>query len=334
MRLGRRPPATREERLAAVGFDLGGLRLEEVAACDLCAGERFVQIARRDRYGIPLRTRLCEGCGLVFLSPRPDPASYAELYARWYRPLVSAYSGREKTATSLAAQQEAYAASLDEHLLRPFLRDRPRGGLLLDLGGSTGAVADFFVRRYGFQGVVVDPSPEEAAVASGRGLETFVGLAEDFDPGPRRFDLVLLCQTIDHLLSPARVLAKARQWIRDDGLFVVDPVDFRAVMRKHHSLSEPLKIDHPYYLTRETADLYLARAGFEPLRIDASGNVLHLDYVCRPATPREAAASPAFARELLAEIRWIQATHTLGRAPGGAPSRRQLLARLLRLSFR
>lgn len=327
----RRRTPTREERLAAVGFDLGRLPLEEIEACDLCGGSFFIQVARRDRYGIPLATQLCAACGLVFLSPRPTAEGYAELYERWYRPLVEAFGGRAADPAALEPGQRAYAEQLDAGPLGRALRRRGRGGRLLDVGGSTGVVAAYFAERYGFEAVCLDPSPHEAERARARGLETFVGMAEDFDPGDRRFDVVLVCQTVDHLLSVRDVLRRAHGWLEEDGLFFIDPVDFRAVARAAHSLVTTLKIDHPFYLTRETMDLYLARAGFATSALDASGNVFHVDYVCRKVEPRpDASVDGPFAAALYAEIRWLQATHALGHRPSNPESWRRRLRRLFR----
>ena len=57
------------------------------------------------------------------------------------------------------------------------------------------------------------PAPDELAHAAAAGMETFAGFAEDADLGARTFDLVLLCQTIDHLLDIAATLHSIRSWV-------------------------------------------------------------------------------------------------------------------------
>jgi SAM-dependent methyltransferase len=298
---------TREERLATLGMDLSHLPLETVAACNLCGGERFIQIARRDRYALPFRTSMCEACGLVFLNPRPTAEAYGEFYDRHYRPLVTAYTGQAYDDPSvLAAEQAEYARRLDEQLLSRYLR--PHHRTLLDVGGSTGRVAQYFVERYGMQAVCLDPSPRETDEARHRGIETVTGLIESYDPGDRRFDVILLCQTVDHLLDVRGALAKIHQWLSDDGLFFVDPLDFRAMLRRQHHVVSAVKVDHPYYLIRETMDLYLARAGFDAVAMDVSGNPFHLDYLCRKSTPADVPPRPRVGEDLFDEIRRIQMT--------------------------
>ena len=43
--------AERTRRIAALEWDYAARELESVAACNLCAGTRFVELSRRDRYG-------------------------------------------------------------------------------------------------------------------------------------------------------------------------------------------------------------------------------------------------------------------------------------------
>ena len=85
-------------------------------------------------------------------------------------------------------------------MIRPFVRG---AGLrtMLDIGGSTGVVAGHFAREFGLEGTLIDPAPLEVEQARAFGLETITGLVEEHDFGARRFDFVIVCQTIDHLLD-------------------------------------------------------------------------------------------------------------------------------------
>ena len=98
------------------------------------------------------------------------------------------------------------------------------------------------------------------------GIETIEGLVEDVDLGARRFDTIVLCQTVDHLLDIAGTLSRVRQLLTPGGLLFVDIVDFRAAYLRNWSIEDAVKIDHPYYLTETTMVAYLVRAGFEIVR--------------------------------------------------------------------
>ncbi|MBI4886445.1 MAG: class I SAM-dependent methyltransferase [Acidobacteria bacterium] len=297
--------ASRAERIAALRFDYAAQGTSAVERCNLCGADTFLVLAHRDRYGYPAQAHACVSCGLVFLNPVMDAAGYARFYMETYRPLVSAYHGRLIDARTIQEEQRAYAAER-AGLLAPYLRG---SGLstLLDIGGSTGVVAHHLVREFGLRATVLDPAPLEVEQARALGLETITGLVEQFEPGTRRFDVVAMFQTVDHLLDVGGTLRRVRALMAGRGVFFVDIVDFRAAYLRHWSVEEAIKIDHPYYLTEDTMTAYLGQAGFDVLRADYAADHLHVSYVCRPAPPRGDARPPsASVRDLLRDVRLVQ----------------------------
>src|SRR5262245_39859515 len=207
--------AARTARIASLAYDYAGQPKQVIARCNLCGGERFVTLTHRDRYGYPASADGCLRCGLVFLNPVMTAEAYGDFYQEVYRPLVSAYHGRRIDAETLQVEQREYAAVRAE-TLAPHLARR-RAKLLLDVGGSTGIVAHYFKQRFQLEATVLDPAPLEIEVARRLGLRTETGFVEDFDPGSRRFDMITLCQTVDHLLDVALSLGKIRALLADDG---------------------------------------------------------------------------------------------------------------------
>jgi SAM-dependent methyltransferase len=298
-------PPERAARIAALGYDFAAQPRERIAECNLCGATRLVTITHRDRYGYPAPTTACARCGLVFLNPRMTAAAYGGFYDGVYRPLVSAFHGRLIDAKSIQDEQRAYAADRAE-MIRPFLRG---AGLrsMLDIGGSTGVVAGHFATEFNLEGTLIDPAPLEVEEARGFGLDTITGLVEEHDFGSRRFDLVIICQTVDHLLDVGGTLRRVRDLLTDRGQLFVDIVDFRAAYLRNWSAEDATKIDHPYYLTQNTMEAYLRRAGFAITAVDYAADHLHVSYLCRLAPPvPDALPDPAAVRDLFREIRFVQ----------------------------
>jgi 2-polyprenyl-3-methyl-5-hydroxy-6-metoxy-1,4-benzoquinol methylase len=103
---------------------------------------------------------------------------------------------------------------------------------------------------------VLDPCAEELAHAAARGLQTLHGTIEDATGLAARYDVILLCQTVDHLRDIAGTLATIRGRLPPHGLLYVDILD---------ATDGPYKLDHPYALVPRTMLAYLARAGFSVL---------------------------------------------------------------------
>ena len=297
--------AARRERIEAVAFDYSSQDARPVSACNLCGGHDFVALTHRDRYGYPAEADGCLACGLVFLNPVMTAEAYRRFYAGTYRPLVSAYHGRLIDARTIQAEQRDYAQERGD-LLEPWLMADALS-TLLDIGGSTGVVAHALATRFRLRAAVLDPSPLEVDQARQLGLETIEGLIEDFDARGRRFDVVTLCQTIDHLLDVSGTLRRVRGLLPSHGLLFVDIVDFRAGYLRNWSVEEVVKVDHPYYLTESSMFALLRRTGFQVLRKDYAVDHLHISYVCRGADPvAEFMPEPGDVSALWREIRTVQ----------------------------
>ena len=276
-----------------------------MTSCNLCGAVEFVVLAHRDRYGYPARAHACRHCGLVFLNPRMTAEAYGRFYDGIYRPLVSAFHGRLIDARTIQAEQRDYAIERTE-FIRPFITTTSRK-TMLDIGGSTGVVSAHLAREFGLQGTLIDPAPLEVEQAQRLGLDTITGLVEQHDFGRQRFDVVIICQTVDHLLDVAGTLARVRQLLSDKGLLFIDIVDFRAAYLRNWSVEDAVKIDHPYYLTERTMMAYLRSSGFEAMRSDYAADHLHVSYICRPGAAHAEAMPPAASvDELLREVRFVQ----------------------------
>jgi hypothetical protein len=256
-------PEERRRRIESVGYDYEAAAKESIRECNLCGSSQTSEVARRDRYGFEAVLRLCDRCGLGFLSPRLTRAEYGRFYEGVYRPLVSAHHGRRIDSNTVQVEQRAYAAEL-VGFLRSLLDPAPRS--VIDVGGSTGVVGGTLGESFGAKVTVLDPAPAELAVAEANGMETIAGFVEEFSPGRRTWELVLLCQTIDHLLDVRGALVSLAGMIAPGGHAFVDVLDVGLASRRSGSIEGAVKIDHPFYLTRETARAYFDKTG---LTVDA-----------------------------------------------------------------
>jgi len=288
------------ERVAQVGYTYKAHEL--VANCPLCGGSELRSLHNRDRMGFAAESTFCDTCSFVFLSPRMTAERYSDFYQHWYRKLVSAHNGCEQTAATLDATHAKYAAMMADFIAP--LACHPTRKNALDIGGSTGIFAQELASRWGYRCTVLDPSPDELAIAHRKGFETVEGLVEDFDDA-RKFDVVSMLQTVDHLLDLPGTLQKCQRLLSAHGLFVIDFVDWQYQYQRY-GVQQAIKIDHPLYFSPATAFCALKRHGFEPLlsaRMDR-----HLMFACRPVPPIPGAmpAETSVARAKHELARWLQ----------------------------
>jgi ubiquinone/menaquinone biosynthesis C-methylase UbiE len=298
----------RSRRIEKLKFDYESCPKWPIVRCNLCCNKEWTIISHMDRYGFPATTTACSACSLSVLNPQMTPAAYTEFYRKTYRPLVSAYHGRLIDARSIRQEQESYAAHI-VGILRRLHSHNAAWHTMLDIGGSTGVVAAHLAQQFGLTPTIIDPAPDEIAEAEKSGAQTIVGFFEDWSEEGRQFDLVGMFQTIDHLLDVSKALKKVHKVLADEGLFIVDILDFRAAYLRAWSVEEATKIDHPFALTQSTMETYLHQTGFSIALKSFSPDHSHVLYLCRkevPDTGRLPRSSDVDA--FFKEIRYVQST--------------------------
>jgi len=254
--------------------------------CNICGCRRQIILGKRDRYDFPVRTALCPSCGLIYLVDRLNPEAYSEFYGSGrYRFLTGQFCGRQSNIEDIRRDQLNYAASIVD-VLESCNGDREHRSLL-DVGGSAGVVAATVASRLGWTATVLDPAVEEIAAAKALGIEGVVGSLETYAPG-RKFDVILLCRSIEHLFDLRSSLLNIRELLEPDGLFYCDVIDFVESCRLQGAPEAITKIDHCYWLCHETAPRIFEAVGFEIICADVYSRAGIIGYLMRPCEPREA----------------------------------------------
>lgn len=274
---------SRKERIDLLGYSYDEQPKERVTECNLCGSTHLITVSRQDRYGYNVRCAVCAECGLGFLSPRMTKEGYSHFYENVYRPLLSAFHGYVIDKQSLQEEDEQYAEYVWE-LLEPYITQKTNQ-TLIDVGGSTGIVLKRIESNLPegntINFTVLDPSPDELEVAKGFGFETELGLLEEFEPKERTWDIVLLCRTVDHLHDINASLQRIKSFLKDDGYFFIDIVDWEFTRNWSKKLEMTIKVDHPFLLTRSTMIAFLEKNGFKIISELISPNNVQIAFLCQ-----------------------------------------------------
>ena len=249
---------------------------------------------------------LCLDCGLFYLVDRFSAAGYSDFYASGaYRTVSSQFNGVTHAIDEVQSNQVAYARNLARSLAG-FVPAR-REGKLLDVGGSAGIVAREIAKEFGLRGTVLDPATDEVAAARAAGLDAVVGSLEDWNTNDK-FDLILLCRSIEHLFDLRHSLARIRSLLTPDGLFYCDIADFMEMCRLMGPPETFTKVDHCYWLTQSTALQIFRSLGFELVSMNIVSGPAQVGFLLRACgpSPPEALTSQAQTLAQVEEIQWIE----------------------------
>ena len=151
----------------------------------------------------------------------------------------------------------------------------PLPARVLEVGG--GQIALLMSRLFAAKCTVADISGDYASAVTKFGIE-FVecDLVHDYLPGDQQFDLVVLCEVMEHFAIPPHiVLAKIRRRIRPGGfLFLTTPNVYRLRNVLRLAVGMPvfshffypdkgLSLGHPLEYSAEHVAFQVQKAGFE-----------------------------------------------------------------------
>jgi 2-polyprenyl-3-methyl-5-hydroxy-6-metoxy-1,4-benzoquinol methylase len=240
--------------------------------CPLCGSGRSLDYYR---FGAPNRigvaNRICEECGLVFQSPRPDAMELKEYYARYAQ--VS-----QPEVAQIPTWFEEHIGGIARLRLRYLKRFLRQGDRVLDIGCSFGAMLDVLRRESGLalELVGVNPEPAFARFAQQRyGLDVRATMFEEQNFAPASFDVVLLDNVIEHFDDPKATVRRIRELLAPGGrLFVAT----NNLYEPHGFFWQNFFPEHTVTFSPRTLAALLESEGFRMLDTDTAGHVTYAGY--------------------------------------------------------
>lgn len=141
---------------------------------------------------------------------------------------------------------------------------------LLDFGCGNGHLMLRF-EKYGFKCTGFDIDYNSIAVAKELGLEVFSGNFFNIDFN-KKFDVVILNQSLEHLYDPSKYLKHIRSLLEDNGQLIISvpnssSVDFHILKDSWTSFQAPT---HIYHFNRDSLSFLLNKVGFKIIKISYS----------------------------------------------------------------
>jgi SAM-dependent methyltransferase len=241
-------------------------------ACEVCSSlDSKLMFEKLDH-----RFVRCSQCGVERISPQPSNETLAKIYGEHY---YDAWGLREN---------EHIVANLKKRTFRYVLgkvgKPKAPNDKLLDLGAATGFLLEI-AQELGYQPYAVEYSEFGAnAIAKkfGEG-SVFCGElpnAKFADAKPGDFQVVTMCDYIEHVRDPKQTLQLAHKWMAPGGTLAITTPDAGAPSRK--VLGEGwthYKIEHLFYFNKRNLEQLLLETGFRSVKFYPLWKSLTLDYI-------------------------------------------------------
>ncbi len=258
----------------------------EAVCCDLCGSDSSDPIltGRDFLHKTPGEWTLvrCRKCHLVYLTPRPAPESFSQIYPAEYTPYQTkqdkhAVSGWVRSALQHHWGYPPHTTSwLGRFITYPlFLAVKAKSrnfdlfawqgeGKLLDYGCGAGSYL-LRMKQLGWDVIGMDMSPIAVETCRKQGLDVFQGISPAQTFSPESFDAVTLWHVIEHVPSPFKTLRDVHSILRPGGKLILATPNLACFPRRFFGPTWfPLELPrHITFLTPQTAVTLLKKAGFQ-----------------------------------------------------------------------
>lgn len=199
----------------------------------------------------------CRNCGLIYVNPRLNERSLAQLYDKEY---FSFYVDTESEAHK--KRQQTFKTEVEE------LEKLALGRKILDVGCGGGFFLSTLDNSWEKWGTEVNP----AAVKFGRdkfGLNLIQGTIRETNLPDGRFDVVKLRATVEHLYNPTGELYEIFRILTKGGIIAVNTPNIESICAKiyHEKFRIVCPVYHIYYFSTKTLSLMLKKVGFRVLKV-------------------------------------------------------------------
>ena len=175
-------------------------------ACPLCDRVDYRVVSEVDRAGAPLRTVVCQACGLVWTNPRPSDADVDRYYATEYRLDYA----RSRTPTRRKLLRGFLGAAERRAWLAPWLTP---GAAVLDIGAGAGELV-FLLRQQRIDAAGLEPGHAFAEFCRDvLQIPMQTATVEQAVVAPASQSLITMFHMLEHVTDPGRTLARIRDWL-------------------------------------------------------------------------------------------------------------------------
>jgi 2-polyprenyl-3-methyl-5-hydroxy-6-metoxy-1,4-benzoquinol methylase len=240
-------------------------------ACEVCSSTVEIPLFEK----LDHRFVRCRDCGLERISPQPSDETLARIYGAHY---YDAWGLHESEGVVAGLKKRTFAYVLGK------LPDPAPGTKLLDCGAATGFLLDV-ARELGYDPYGLELSEFGAGeIARKLGPDhVYCGeLPAATFPGvvPGAFQVITMCDYIEHVRDPRQTLSIARTWLADRGVLAITTPDAGSPSRRVLGTGwTHYKIEHLFYFNRRNLARLLADVGFSSVRFYPLWKSLTLDYI-------------------------------------------------------
>jgi 2-polyprenyl-3-methyl-5-hydroxy-6-metoxy-1,4-benzoquinol methylase len=244
----------------------------EKVSCDFCGGNSFSPLWESSRHGVPLKTVLCEQCGLCMTNPRMTETANEEFYKRCYHKFHKRPTS--VTLDSAYVEKSRRMAARRLSLLTRFL-PKTIEHEVFEVGVGAGQFQLAVKEGTSWRVSGIDPGDEQVRLCTEQGLDVQQGFVETTPFQEGRFTALAAFHVLEHLRSPGAFIKRANELLQEGGIIYLEVPNL--LRPAGYTYNAFFQLPHMYNFTLTTLRNYLSYVGgFRPLYSSESPGIISI----------------------------------------------------------
>ncbi|MFW6008820.1 MAG: class I SAM-dependent methyltransferase [archaeon] len=232
----------------------------EKVNCVCCNNTKFDVLSEKDRYGLWMKTVICQNCGLIQTNPRMNQKSYNKFYNSLYRKL---YVGSLKPTEYFFKQQTEKGKKII-NFIEKNSNIKLKNKNILEIGTGAGGILYEFKKR-GNEVLGIDLGSEYVSFGKKKGLNLKVGTLNILDKNIKA-DIIIYSHVFEHTLNPIRELIDAKKMLKPTGIIYIEVPGVKNINKNYDmDFLRYLQNAHTYHFTKTTLANILSKLNLKML---------------------------------------------------------------------
>ena len=256
-------------------IEVKGDYTSEMIRCEICNEEGHTIVREIISIGTGVFGKLpvvsCNTCGFLFQNPRFNKGFYEDFYSLHYRRRLQKGDLKEEKfrPTEESSGWKGKATFIEDqfnrgellyNFIEKYLPEKNGALALLDVGSSAGGMLKAFINR-GWDALGVDPDVDFVQYGKEElGLPVICSGAEEMKLEDKKYDLINIMGSLEHVYDPNKTLELCRAASRPGGLLLLEgrgnPQNESKIYFNHN---------HHRYFSLVSIELMMIKYGWEPI---------------------------------------------------------------------
>jgi len=237
-----------------------GSYILEKSPCICGEADNSILIAKKDRYGFPVESRLCRRCGILRTSPKFASGSLVKFYENDYRQVYDQAYGEGLNAPAILFSAEMSRGEEILHFVRPSF-EKNSYLTVFDIGCGAGGMLVPFIKD-GWAGYGCDIGGEYLKYGRENGLNLEKGQVRELKEKYGRADLIILSHVFEHIESPDEFLREISRTLHEGAFLFIELPGIFNIHRVNGDIMAFLQNVHLYNYTQGTLSDIVTAHGF------------------------------------------------------------------------